>query len=281
VGGLPYDPAYIAGFYDDYGEREWDRFERTPMDRVNLEVHRRLLHEFVRPGERALEAGAGPGRFTLELAALGARVVVGDISPRQLELHRERTTAIEEAIEDRLVLDIVDLSRFDDGSFDAVVCYGGPLSYVLGEADRALGELLRVTRPGGRLLLTVMSLLGAARAYFDSFPELIAEFGWERAVADVFLTGDLPADINRGHVCRLYRWSELRALLDRHPCELLAASASNFLSVEWEEEPDPRFLDYELAACREPGALDAGTHIVAVVERTGGGADRSPPRGPS
>lgn len=263
---VPYDADYIAGFFDEYGEREWERFEGRPMDRVNLEVHRRFLREFVGRGDYVLEAGAGPGRFTLELADIGARVVVGDISPRQLELHREKTAAVEAAIEDRVRLDIVDLSRFRDGEFDAVVCFGGPLSYVLGDAETALAEVLRVTRPGGKLVLSVMSLLGAARAFFDFFPGLIDEFGWKRAVADIIETGDLPADINEGHVCRLYRWRNLEELLARQPCRLLAASASNFLSVR-RDDWDDRFLEIEVAACREPGALDGGTHILAAVER--------------
>ena len=263
---IPYDAAYIAGFYDEYGEREWERFDARPMDRVGLEVHRRFLREFVAVGDRVLDAGAGPGRFTLDLATIGARVVAGDISPRQLELHREKTATVEASIEDRVLLDIVDLSQFATGEFDAVVCFGGPVSYVLGEADRAVGELLRVTRPGGRVLLGVMSLLGAARAFFDFFPGMIEEFGWKRAVLDIMATGDLPADVNEGHVCRLYRWSDLQGLLDRHPCRLLAASASNFISIG-REEWDERFLEIELAACREPGALDGGTHILVAVER--------------
>jgi SAM-dependent methyltransferase len=267
VAEIPYDPEYIAGFYDEYGEREWGRFDASPMDRVGLEVHRRFLHEFVRAGDRVLEAGAGPGRFTLELADSGATVVVGDISSRQLELHREKTASVEESIEGRVLLDIVDLSRFRDGEFDVVVCFGGPLSYVLGEAERAVSELLRVTRQGGLVLLSVMSLLGSARAFFHFFPDLIEEFGWQRAVADIIETGDLPADVNRGHVCRLYRWSDLRALLERHPCRILAASAANFISVG-NEHWDERFLEIEIVACREPGALDGGTHILVAVERT-------------
>ena len=264
--GITYDPWHVARFFDACGEREWERFDASPMDRVNLEVHLRLLREFIRPGGRVLDAGAGPGRFTLELARLGATVVAGDISPRQLELHAERTAEVEDSIEARELLDILDLSGFDDASFDAVVCYGGPLSYVLGEADQALGELLRVTKPGGYVLLSVMSLLGAARAFFSAFPELIEEFGWERAVADIFATGDLLGDINRGHVCRLYRWSDLERLISAHPCRVVAASASNFLSVT-NESWDDRFLELEIEACREPGALDGRTHIVAVVER--------------
>ena len=267
MAGVPYDAEHIARFFDEYAEREWTRFDATQMDRVGLEVHMRLLREFIRPSMRVLEAGAGPGRFTLELAGLGATVVAGDISPRQLELHAEKTAAVEDAVESRELLDIVDLGRFDDASFDAVVCFGGPVSYVLGEADTAVTELLRVTRVGGYLLVSVMSLLGAFRAFHQYLPELVERFGWERAVAEVVETGDLDAELNDGHVCRLYRWRDLETLLGRHPCRLLVASAANFLSVNTDETWDDRLMDIEVAACREPGALDGGTHILAAVER--------------
>ena len=29
-----YDPEHIARFYDDYGAREWERFDLSAMDRV-------------------------------------------------------------------------------------------------------------------------------------------------------------------------------------------------------------------------------------------------------
>jgi heme oxygenase len=80
----------------------------------------------------------------------------------------------------------------------------------------------------------------------------------------------LTAEINDGHALRLYRWRELREMLERHPCRIIAASAANFLVNGNEEafEEDQRWLEEEIAACREPGALDGGTHIVAVVQRT-------------
>src|SRR5262245_7516970 len=114
---VPYDPAHIARFFDVYGEREWERFDATAMDRVALEVHLRLLREYVQPGDRVLDAGAGPGRFTLELARLGASIVACDISPGQLALHAEKTAAVEEAVAARELLDILDLGRFEDASF--------------------------------------------------------------------------------------------------------------------------------------------------------------------
>ncbi len=74
-------------YYDRFGDSEWSRLGADVAGRVSLEVHRRFLARFVSQGARVLEVGAGPGRFTAELAALGATVVVTDISQVQLELN--------------------------------------------------------------------------------------------------------------------------------------------------------------------------------------------------
>jgi len=86
-----YDPRHIAEFFDAYGEREWDRLLSTVHDRVNFEMHLRVLARHVHPGDRVLEAGAGAGRFTIELARLGASVTVTDISPEQIRLNEAQT----------------------------------------------------------------------------------------------------------------------------------------------------------------------------------------------
>lgn len=119
-----------------------------------------------------------------------------------------------------------------------------------------------------------MSLVGATRRFLAPVVDLYHEVGVEE-IQKVIDTGDLygAAALN-GHRCRMYRWADLEALLQRHPCEIVAASAANFLSVQNEallEEASrgPRFwqalLDWESRFCEEPGALDAGTHIIAAI----------------
>lgn len=83
-----YEREHAAAFFDEYGEREWTRFEdgRTPPQSVAVR-------------ERVEETG------------------------------------LEERVTERVLADVTDLSRFDDASFDAVVCYGGPLSYVVDRAE--------------------------------------------------------------------------------------------------------------------------------------------------
>ena len=141
----------MAAFFDEYGERECDRFEDGRTSPISAAVHAHYLRRFVSHGDRVLDAGAGPGRFTLELARLGATVTVADLSPGQLNLNRRTLTeaGLEDHVAARVHADVTDLGTFADGAFDATVCFGGPLSYVLDRADAALTELFRVTRPAG------------------------------------------------------------------------------------------------------------------------------------
>lgn len=272
---LSYDPAFVASLYDAYGEREWDRHETTPFGRVSFHLHRHYLTAFVRPTDRVLEVGAGAGRFTVVLAERGARIVTTDISPGQLELNAAHVAAagLEASVEARETADVLDLSRYDDSSFDQVVCYGGPLSYVMDGADAAFDELLRVVKPGGHVLLSVMSRHGSLHAFLPRAAEELEEFGIDDMEA-ILATGDLPAHhSSMGMPMHLYSWDGLRSLLDRHACDLVVASAANFLSIgndeqceRWLHDPEmwERFLAWELDACAQPGAIDGGTHILAV-----------------
>lgn len=272
------DPVdVVRAHFDVLAEGEWDRLVQSPRSRVSFELHRRMLARFVRPGNRVLEIGAGPGRFTIELADLGATVVVSDISPVQLQLNQVKVLEAdrEHAVEDRLLLDIRDLSAFNDASFDAVVAYGGPISYAFEQAEEALGECLRVTRPGGDVVASVMTTIGTMRLFLPTVVNEIDVFGIE--VTDkVIHTGDLRHTPDNAHRCRMFRWRELEEMFSRQPCTLVAASASNAASAG---DPDAldrlasnpewwrRFLDWEEELALEPGALDGGTHTIFAVRR--------------
>ena len=265
-----YERQHTAAFFDEYGEQEWTRFDEGRTPPQSVAVHLAKLREFVKVGDRVLDVGAGPGRFTIELARLGADIAVADISARQLELNRERVeeAGLESRISERVQADVTDLSRFDDASFDAVVCFGGPLSYVVDRAEQGVAELLRVTRPGGHVLLSVMSLIGVAVHFIEHVLDLARRDGLELNEA-IVRTGLLPEGEGYGHLpMKLYRWSELDALLSRHGT-VVAATAAGLFPALCPEEPELRDLieriELELAA--EPGALSCGEHILAVVRK--------------
>lgn len=267
---LSWNPERAASFYDEYGESEWTRFEdgRTPAP--SLDVHLDRLRRFVNAGDRVLEVGAGPGRFTIELARLGAQVTVSDLSPRQLELNRERVAAegLEEHVVEREIADVLDLTRWDDTSFDATVCFGGPLSYVVDRADEGIAELVRVTRPGGHVLVSVMSLVGTVVHYLPILLDLVRRDGVAKNEA-IVRTGLLPDEPDYGHLAmKLFRWSELEALLSPHGTVVDACAAGLLPSVQPEEPELREFLStVELELAGEAGAVSCGQHILAVVRR--------------
>jgi SAM-dependent methyltransferase len=267
-----YSREWTAAHYDEYGEREWDRFSGSLNGRINLAIHSHYLRNHVQPGSRVLEIGAGPGRFTALLAELECRVVVADLSQVQLDLHRRHSAelGIEGAVENRLLLDVCDLGELASGAFDAVVCYGGPLSYVFDHAGLAMQECVRVCRSEGVVLASVMSLWGTCHHYLEAVLQIPAT-----ANMKITQSGDLtPQNWEEvRHRCHMFRSRELRELYALSGLRVIAMSASNCLSlrygesiadlaegsVEWDE-----LLRMEIEATKEGGCLDMGTHLIAV-----------------
>lgn len=269
-----YNPEFIARYFDDLGEREWTRLVNTPSDEVKLYIHSYYL-QHIKRGDLVLDVGAGTGRFTQILVNRGASVVVADISQRQLELNRQFAYELDfaHAVKDWLRLDVCDMSALANQTFDAVVCYGGPLSYVFEKRDQALYEVLRVLKPSGKAFLGVMSLWGGVHELLPGIFTVSPEKN-----ADIIRTGDLYFDAEEGlrHRCHLFRASEFIEFLQSHSTSIVDLSASNCISTGWGEtvrdlrdDPDKwdELLKMELEACRQPGCLDMGTHIIAVVEK--------------
>jgi hypothetical protein len=86
---------------------------------------------------------------------------------------------------------------------------------------------------------------------------------------EIVRTGLLPEEPDYGHLAmKLFRWSELEALLSPHGTIVDACAAGLLPSVETEEPKLRGFLSrVELELAGEPGAVSCGQHILAVLER--------------
>lgn len=262
----------MKALYDTEAEKEWARLDKDIKGRVAFELHRRLLVRFLCPGDRVLEIGAGPGRFTIAMAELGARLTVTDLSAAQLAANerRVREAGCDHAVQDRFELDVRDTARFADEEYDLVVVFGGPLSYVFDAAPQALAGLLRIIRPGGHVLGSVMSLLGTWKYFLPGVLDDEQIYGTE-ASDRVLDTGDMRHLTGVKHMCRLYTSAQLAELVHQAGGTLAAVSASNWASlgdvaalerIAADPARWPAFLDREAAACAQPGALDGGTHLL-------------------
>ena len=279
---IPYDADDTRNFYDAYGSIEWDRLEATAYGRLKAIIHADFIQHFVASGDRVLDAGCGPGRFSITAAKLGARVTALDLSDRQLQLAEEKIgqAGLTESVEDFIQGDITDLSVFPDGRFDVVICYGGALSYVRERRHKAAAELVRVVRSGGAILVSVMSRYGASLNLVrrPSIPILKDAEGWD--VWGVAENGDLDGfpstQVGMLHPpMHLFTSEELRDLLPG--CRVLEIAGSNVTAYEGSAAIEEVFDDpqawetavrLERELNRRPGLVDTGSHIIMTARRT-------------
>lgn len=144
-------------------------------DRMNTVMTAGLHHRWrqraaaltaVSPGDRALDVATGTGDLALELAsrvAPSGEVVGSDFSERMLEFARAKATGTELPVrfETANALDL----PYADQSFDAVTVGFGARNF--SDLRRGLAEMVRVTRPGGRVvILEITTATGPPVSYF-------------------------------------------------------------------------------------------------------------------
>jgi ubiquinone/menaquinone biosynthesis C-methylase UbiE len=143
-------------YYDQASEREWKRLERGW---VEFHVNLHFINAHLEPASRVLDVGAGPGRYAIELARQGHRVYVGDLSPEQVRLAREKIeeSGVSTCIEAVEILDVRDLGHLDDACFDAVLALG-PFYHLQAydERKQAAKEIARLLKPGGVVFAAFM-----------------------------------------------------------------------------------------------------------------------------
>jgi len=101
------------------------------------------------PGDRILDLAAGTGTSSAPFAARGAEVVPCDFSLGMLEVGKRRQPTLPFVAGDALNL------PFRDNAFDAVTISFGLRN--VHDTDRALQEMLRVTKPGGKIVVCEFS----------------------------------------------------------------------------------------------------------------------------
>jgi len=137
--------------FDEAGARVLEAVYRTPDV---VEQRRAIVRELgLRPGERVLDLGSGPGFLALEMAAVvgqGGAVRGVDVSPSMIAMAARRQPPGGSAPVEFTAAD--DLPwPFPDGSFDVAVCT--QVYEYVPDMPRALAEVRRVLADGGRLLV--------------------------------------------------------------------------------------------------------------------------------
>ncbi|OAN34720.1 bifunctional demethylmenaquinone methyltransferase/2-methoxy-6-polyprenyl-1,4-benzoquinol methylase [Plantibacter sp. H53] len=191
---LSKQPEQVSAMFDDVS---------TKYDRMNavLSVGNDALWRIattravgLAAGERILDLAAGTGTSSAALARNGAQVVAADFSPGMIAVGRDKYA-------DRSDIQFVEADATDlpfaDEEFDATTISFG-LRNVVRPKD-ALAEMLRVTKPGGRIVICEFSTptFGPMRAAYNLYLErvmpLVAGVASSNAEAYTYLNDSIRA----------------------------------------------------------------------------------------
>lgn len=138
---------------EELGAVWWGSVTKAGQLRIDQRGDLAIQHGRLAPGKRVLEPGSGNGEFTLRLAKSGADITAVEISPRQVDIAKNRLASFANVT--TLVGDVTQLP-FPDGSFDAVV--GNAVLHHF-DLTTTLPELYRVLKPGGHFFFTEPNML--------------------------------------------------------------------------------------------------------------------------
>ena len=142
-------PSEVAAMFDEVAVT-YDRTNDLLSFGQDRAWRKKVLAE-VNPqaGQSVLDLAAGTGSSSVVFAKPGVRVVAGDFSQGMLAVGRRRHPEIEFVFADATAL------PFEKNEFDAVTISFGLRNVV--DTSKALREMLRVTKPGGRLVVCEFS----------------------------------------------------------------------------------------------------------------------------
>lgn len=143
--------------------RQWnpgayDAWYEAPLGKLSGRLEKDLIFSIagVKGGEKALDLGCGTGIYTIELARKGAITTGVDHSEEMLHWARAKAS---QAHKEGLAVEFVSADAltlpFPDDCFDLIMSVN--LLCFIREREKALQEMRRVLKPGGRLIIGVLN----------------------------------------------------------------------------------------------------------------------------
>lgn len=268
----------VKTYYSEQGLVEWKRLVRDAYHRLEFDTTLHYLKKYLPPSGHVLDAGGGPGRYTIELAKMGYDVSLLDFTPEFLEVARRkiRKAGVQKKVKNMVQGTICDLSQFGTETFDGVVCLGGPLSHVVNrsERDRAIDELVRVAKKGAPIFVSVMGRIALFVTELIRFPhELELEFfpklrdtgdyygGYGFAPCHFYLPEDLKGEFEKRKV-NVAEMVGLEGLASGHPREAnrLLRKSPNAWKIWWQTH---------LKTCTTPASVGISEHFMIICRKRG------------
>ncbi|MFX1242627.1 MAG: class I SAM-dependent methyltransferase [Promethearchaeota archaeon] len=266
----------VKGWYSETAEYEWERLQQDPYHQIEFIVTVHFLEKFLPKNGLILDAGAGPGRYTLELAKRGYDLIILDLTPTMLEIAKKEITqaGLEKRVKGDFTSSIEDLSIFSNEMFDAVLCLGSPLGHIIDakKREKSIREIIRVAKNQAPIFISVISLIGLLKTILIKFPNNIKhlQHHWKDSN---YILGETGKGFAPTH---FYLPEELVKDFENHDVEILEIAGLEGLSSHHNKEtneiykdPDKwnKWIEVLIETCTHPSLIGSSEHFLLVCRK--------------
>jgi len=267
----------VKKYYSQQDLKEWRRLVRDAYHRLEFDTTMHFLRKYLPEKGLILDAGGGPGRYTIELTKLGYNVILLDLSPEMLEIAKKQVkkAKVQHKVKQIILGSVDNLSMFEDNAFDAVICFGGALSHIVNETQRekAIDELIRVAKEDAPIFVSVIGRLAVLVTELIRLPK-------EIEIEEVFQSIRDTGDYHGGYgfaPCHFYLPEELKATLEKRKVRVLEIAGLEGLASSHIKETNRLSKHYpkawkiwwetHLKTCTHPTALGISEHFLIVCKK--------------
>lgn len=267
----------VEKYYSELGVKEWRRLTKDPYHQMEFNTTMHFLKKYLLKKGLILDAGGGPGRYTIELAKLGYNVILLDLTPRLLAIAERqiKKAKVQEKVKDIIQGSIDDLSMFENNRFDAVICLGGTLSHIVNKRKRekAINEIVRVAKENSPIFISVIGRLAVLVGGLVRLPE---EIEINELYAKFCDTGDYYGGYGFAP-CHFYLLEELESSLKERNVKILETVGLEGLATYHRKETNKLFKKFpkgwknwqeiHLKTCTHPSVVDISEHFMIICEK--------------
>jgi ubiquinone/menaquinone biosynthesis C-methylase UbiE len=202
-------------------------------------------------GKKVLEIGCGSGVDSLEFARYGAQVTSVDITANAVQLTKELSIESGYPLYVRKINEDCKLP-FKDSSFDCVYSYG--VLHHIPNVDIIMGEIIRVLKPGGKLMTMLYNRDSLLFAYYILYLNGMKQPVIGTTQEEIDKLSGMYSERNIGcPYTRCYTKATARELLEKHGLENITVDVRyNVIDT-----PEQRKVKIGL-----PDGLELGWHLI-------------------
>ena len=258
--------SYLEDYYNNYNEEGRLLSRHGQVEYLTtMKYIRESLNGIADPA--VLEIGAGTGRYSVTLAKQGCRVTAVELIPHNLELLKSKLDGSEPI--SVIQGNALGLSFLLDNTYDLTMLLG-PMYHLYTKKDKlqALSEAVRVTKPGGRILV----------AYCMNEPTIVQYVFGMNSLQEVLdqnmITPDWHCISEPKDLFEMVRTEDIAALDAEFPVErikLIASDgATNYNRAVIDAMDDDTFskwLDFHFTVCERQDLIGASHHTLDILRK--------------